>query len=33
MSTDIKAPQFTESIADGLIATWYKQPGDAVSRD
>ena len=33
MSTDIKAPQFPESIADGLIATWYKQPGEAVSRD
>ena len=33
MSTEIKAPQFPESIADGSIATWYKQPGEAVSRD
>ncbi|NRB40028.1 MAG: 2-oxoglutarate dehydrogenase complex dihydrolipoyllysine-residue succinyltransferase [Pseudomonadales bacterium] len=33
MSTEIKAPQFPESIADGSIATWYKQPGESVSRD
>ncbi|MCY4043905.1 MAG: 2-oxoglutarate dehydrogenase complex dihydrolipoyllysine-residue succinyltransferase [Cellvibrionales bacterium] len=33
MSTEIKAPQFPESVADGSIATWYKQPGEAVSRD
>ena len=33
MSTEIKAPQFPESIADGSIATWYKQPGEAVQRD
>lgn len=33
MSTEIKAPQFPESIADGSIATWYKQPGEAVKRD
>ena len=33
MSIDIKAPQFPESVADGTIATWYKQPGEAVARD
>ncbi len=33
MSTEVKAPQFPESIADGSIATWYKQPGEAVKRD
>jgi 2-oxoglutarate dehydrogenase E2 component (dihydrolipoamide succinyltransferase) len=33
MSIDIKAPQFPESVADGTIATWYKQPGESVSRD
>ena len=33
MTIDIKAPQFPESVADGTIATWYKQPGEAVSRD
>lgn len=33
MSKDIKAPQFPESVADGSIASWYKQPGEAVKRD
>jgi 2-oxoglutarate dehydrogenase E2 component (dihydrolipoamide succinyltransferase) len=33
MTTDIKAPTFPESVADGTIATWHKQPGEAVSRD
>ena len=33
MTTDIKAPIFPESVADGTIATWHKQPGEAVSRD
>ncbi|GAB3380482.1 2-oxoglutarate dehydrogenase complex dihydrolipoyllysine-residue succinyltransferase [Spongiibacter taiwanensis] len=33
MSTDIKAPTFPESVADGTIATWHKQVGEAVSRD
>src|SRR5690554_128616 len=33
MSIDIKAPTFPESIQDGTIATWHKQPGEAVSRD
>ena len=33
MATDIKAPQFPESIADGTIAAWLKQPGEACSRD
>ncbi|GGX53392.1 2-oxoglutarate dehydrogenase complex dihydrolipoyllysine-residue succinyltransferase [Saccharospirillum salsuginis] len=33
MAIDIKAPQFPESVADGTIATWHKQPGEAVSRD
>jgi len=33
MSTEIKAPVFPESVADGTIATWHKQPGEAVSRD
>lgn len=33
MSTDIKAPTFPESVQDGTIATWHKQPGEAVSRD
>jgi 2-oxoglutarate dehydrogenase E2 component (dihydrolipoamide succinyltransferase) len=33
MTIDIKAPTFPESVADGTIATWHKQPGEAVSRD
>jgi 2-oxoglutarate dehydrogenase E2 component (dihydrolipoamide succinyltransferase) len=33
MSIEIKAPQFPESVQDGSIATWHKQPGEAVARD
>lgn len=33
MSTEIKAPQFPESVADGTVATWHKNEGDAVKRD
>ncbi|MDN3649407.1 2-oxoglutarate dehydrogenase complex dihydrolipoyllysine-residue succinyltransferase [Reinekea marina] len=33
MAIEIKAPQFPESVADGSIATWHKQPGEPVSRD
>lgn len=30
---DIKAPVFPESVPDGVIAAWHRQPGDAVRRD
>ena len=33
MATEIKAPTFPESIADGTIATWHKSPGDSCARD
>lgn len=33
MITEIKTPTFPESVADGTVATWYKKPGEAVSRD
>lgn len=33
MTIEIKAPTFPESIADGTVATWHKQPGEAVKRD
>lgn len=33
MSVEIKVPTLPESVADALIVTWHKQPGDAVSRD
>ncbi|MFQ3322344.1 MAG: 2-oxoglutarate dehydrogenase E2 component (dihydrolipoamide succinyltransferase) [Pseudomonadales bacterium] len=33
MASEIKAPQFPESIADGSVATWHIQPGEAFTRD
>ncbi|NNM50915.1 MAG: 2-oxoglutarate dehydrogenase complex dihydrolipoyllysine-residue succinyltransferase [Pseudomonadales bacterium] len=33
MAIEIKAPAFPESVADGTIATWHKQVGEAVKRD
>ena len=33
MATEIKAPVFPESVADGTIATWHKKVGESVSRD
>jgi len=33
MSTKINVPTLPESVADALIATWHKQPGDTVKRD
>ncbi len=33
MSQDIKVPVLPESVADAVVAKWYKKPGDAVSRD
>lgn len=33
MSIEIKAPTFPESIQEGSIAAWHKQPGEAVVRD
>ncbi len=30
---DIKAPTFPESITEGTVAQWHKQPGEPVSRD
>ncbi|MGX5200475.1 2-oxoglutarate dehydrogenase complex dihydrolipoyllysine-residue succinyltransferase [Aliikangiella sp. IMCC44632] len=33
MATEIKAPTFPESVADGTVATWHKKPGEAFSRD
>ena len=31
--SDIKAPEFPESIADGEVATWHVQEGELVKRD
>jgi len=33
MTIEIKTPTFPESVADGTVATWHKQAGEAVSRD
>ena len=33
MTIEIKAPAFPESVADGTVATWHKQPGEPVRRD
>ena len=33
MATDIKAPTFPESVAEGSVAAWHKEPGDSVERD
>lgn len=33
MTLEIKAPTFPESIADGTVAAWHKQPGEGAKRD
>jgi pyruvate/2-oxoglutarate dehydrogenase complex dihydrolipoamide acyltransferase (E2) component len=33
MSTPIKMPQLGESVAEGTIGRWLKQPGDWVAKD
>ena len=33
MTVEIKAPTFPESVADGVVAAWHKQPGEAVARN
>ena len=32
MSTDITVPVFPESVTEGTLLTWHKQPGEAVTR-
>ena len=33
MTIEIRVPQLPESVADALLVTWHKQPGDSVARD
>ena len=33
MAIEVKVPVLPESVSDATIATWHKQPGDAVRRD
>jgi 2-oxoglutarate dehydrogenase E2 component (dihydrolipoamide succinyltransferase) len=33
MTIEIKVPALPESVSDGILVTWHKQPGDAIQRD
>ena len=33
MTTEVKVPALPESVSDGVVACWHKQPGDEVRRD
>ncbi|MDH5694391.1 MAG: dihydrolipoamide succinyltransferase, partial [Gammaproteobacteria bacterium] len=33
MSIEIKVPVFPESVTDGTLVSWHKQPGDPVEQD
>ncbi|HEY5102573.1 MAG TPA: 2-oxoglutarate dehydrogenase complex dihydrolipoyllysine-residue succinyltransferase [Steroidobacteraceae bacterium] len=33
MTTEIRVPQLPESVADAILVTWHKRPGDAIRRD
>lgn len=33
MTIEILVPDLPESVADAVVATWHKQPGDTVTRD
>ena len=33
MATEVKAPVFPESVSEGTLMSWYKQPGEAVRMD
>lgn len=33
MSTEVRVPALPESVSDGVVACWHKQPGDAIRRD
>jgi len=33
MAIEVKVPVLPESVSDATIATWHKQPGDAIRRD
>lgn len=33
MAVEVKVPILPESVADAIIATWHKKPGDAVKRE
>jgi len=33
MDIEVKVPSFPESVTDGSVVTWHKQPGEAIKRD
>ena len=33
MSIEIKVPELPESVADAVVANWYKQVGDSIAAD
>ena len=33
MTTEVKVPALPESVSDGVLVCWHKQPGEAISRD
>lgn len=33
MTTEVRVPALPESVSDGVIACWHKQPGDTIRRD
>jgi len=33
MATEVRVPALPESVSDGVVACWHKQPGDVIRRD
>ncbi|MGB5180226.1 MAG: 2-oxoglutarate dehydrogenase complex dihydrolipoyllysine-residue succinyltransferase [Gammaproteobacteria bacterium] len=33
MTTEVRVPALPESVSDGVVACWHKQPGDVIRRD
>ncbi|MGB5304987.1 MAG: biotin/lipoyl-containing protein, partial [Gammaproteobacteria bacterium] len=33
MTIEVKVPVLPESVTDGVVVAWHKQPGDAIRRD
>jgi len=33
MATEVRVPALPESVSDGVVACWHKQPGDTIRRD
>jgi len=33
MAIEVKVPELPESIADAVVASWYKKAGEAVKQD